>query len=81
MSIREVVQTATADASRVQRMVRVVVTDDSQLYAIWRVMSALGVREVSVPVSDTLNANIVARPAFQTMLDNIRDDTFPRTGA
>lgn len=82
MSIREVLQSATKDASRTQRMVRVIVTDDLDLYAVWRVVLADGSRtERSVQVSGALKNNIVERTTFNAFLDQIRDDTVGRIGA
>ena len=82
MAIREVVQTDTPGAvQRRQRLVRVMVTEDQDIYATWQVVLANGRhREITTQVSPELVAQIVSRPAFQTMLQQVADDTFPRIG-
>lgn len=83
MSIREVVQTDTpGSVQRRQRMTRVTVTEGGDLYATWQVVLKTGKhREVTTQVSPELAANIVGRAGFQTILQQIADDTFPRVGA
>lgn len=62
-------------------MERVIITSDSDLFAVWRVQCADGTRaERSVQVGDALRTLIVARSTFQRLLDDIQTDTFPRTG-
>jgi hypothetical protein len=80
MAIREVVQPAPQAGSLKHRLNRVIVSDDD-IHAVW-VIEKNGKRyERSVQVSPALTAQIMARPVVQTVLDQIKDDTYPRTGA
>lgn len=83
MSIREVVQTEEqGPLERRQRMIKVTVTEDLNIYATWRVVPRIGrPREVTTQVTPALAANITGRPGFQVILDQIRDDTIGRIGA
>lgn len=82
MSIREVSEPATVDTSKTQRMVRIIITDDNDIFAVWSVHRANGKRiERSVQVSAELRALILARVSYQNFLDNIETDTYPRIGS
>lgn len=61
-------------------MTRVFITEDQQIYAVWTVQKGNRHREYTVPVSETLRAQIMGRASVQTMIDNVRDDTKDRTG-
>lgn len=82
MALRSRDTTPPSPTTRTHRMVRLTVTDDGALFAAWVVMLPGGRRaERSVGVTPALAQQIVSRPAFQTMLDQIESDTFGRTGA
>jgi DNA invertase Pin-like site-specific DNA recombinase len=81
MPIRTVDVNDPAPAKRTQKLQRVVIQDDGSIAAHWVIQKKDGTRDqVSVEVSASTTANITARPAFQKLLDDIRDDTFSRTG-
>lgn len=81
MSVREVAAVAPILAVRPHTLQRVTLVD-GQLYAEWTITLPNGRRASrSVPVSEAMNATLTGRAAFVAMLDSIRDDTFPRTGA
>lgn len=65
MSLRAVVQTAVRDESKTHRMMRVTVSDDGAMHALWIVVLPNGQRrQVSVPVSAALATTITGRAAF-----------------
>lgn len=80
MAIREITTSEPATiTTRRAEMMRVLVTEDQEIFAIWRIEKGGRVREFSVPVGKALRDNIVARPGFISILNAIRDDTHPRT--
>lgn len=82
MAIREVVQTETPGAhERRHRLVRVMITEDQDIYATWAVVHRNGKQQtVTTQVSPALKDLIIARVTFQNALQQIADDTYPRTG-
>lgn len=67
--------------TRRQRLERIVFNDNGAISAHWIVTKRNGQSEqVVVEVSALIVANIVARAAVIKLLDDIKDDTFPRSG-
>ena len=82
MSLREITSTEDSVVTKTHRMMRLIVTDESQIFAVWSIDLGNGKRaERSVAVSPELNADAKANEIIRTLVDSIRDDTFPRTGA
>ena len=81
MTIREVPAVATTIPATPHTLQRVTLVD-GQLYAEWAITLPNGTRASrSVPVSAAVNATLTERASFVALLDAVRDDTFPRTGA
>ena len=82
MAIRQQTVTDPAPGGRTQSMTAVHIKDDGSVTAHWVLTKRDGTtREVDVEITPALNTALASRAAFQTFLDNVRDDTFPRTGA
>jgi hypothetical protein len=83
MAIRQVVQTDVGQSTvRRQSLIAVTVTEAQDIYATWLLVLRNGRhRSVTTQVSPDVVAHIVARPAFQAIIQQIADDTFPRVEA
>lgn len=77
MSLREVV--VTNPATNTRRKLRRIVISQEAIETHWIVLQPDGTRkEQMVEVTPARAANIFSRTTFQTVIDNIRDDTINR---
>jgi hypothetical protein len=81
MAIREVAVAVEAP-SVAHRLLRIELTADEQIVAVWAIRDRRGkTREARIAVTQAIADAIRTRPSFQAAIDQIAEDTFPRTGA
>ncbi len=81
MGLRNVEVKESKPVTRTQELKRVLFQEDGSISAHWVITKKDGtLAQLNVEVSAAGLAQLQARPAFQKIMDDIRDDTFSRTG-
>lgn len=83
MSLRSVQLPAEQEDPREDRLMSIEFLKGGRIEATWAMSRRRGgnPRRVRIPVSPNTAAAIMARAGVQTILDHIRDDTYPRARA
>lgn len=75
MSLRDITDSESNEVVRTRRLIRIVFTEDAQIFAVWQVQKGARHVKLTVQVTEAVRADIMGRPGVQAVIDAIRDDT------